>query len=102
MATLTIVNPVATPKQESVSAEYYPIPPRLDSISGKTIGLFWNGKNGGQYALARTKEVLSQLYPGVRFRDYLGAMGGVMRRASTEQHDLMARECDAVIGTTAD
>jgi len=50
MATLSIVNPVATPKKESVSAEYYPIPPRLDSIAGKTIGLFWNGKNGGQYA----------------------------------------------------
>ena len=36
------------------------------------------------------------------FIDYLGSMGGVMRRASEAQLDLIARECDAVIGTTAD
>ena len=102
MTTLTIVNPVATPKQESAGVEVFAIPARLDSLAGKTIGLFWNGKNGGQYALRRTRENLSRLYPSMRFIDYLGAMGGVMRRASEEQHDQMARECDAVIGTSAD
>jgi hypothetical protein len=103
MTTLTIVNPVALAKQETAAtSEVYAIPPRLREIVGKTIGLFWNGKNGGQYALARTKENLARAYPGVIFRDYLGTMGGVMRRASEEQLDQIARECDAVIGTTAD
>jgi hypothetical protein len=102
MATLTIVNPIAIPKTETQRAERYPVPPRLDTLSGKTIGLFWNGKNGGQYALERTKENLSRAFAGVKFIDYLGTMGGVMRRASEEQLDKMARECDAVIGTTAD
>lgn len=102
MTTLTIVNPVATPKQESATVEVFPTPPRLDSFANKTIGLFWNGKNGGQYALQRTKENLSHAYPGMKFIDYLGTMGGIMRRASEEQLDQMARECDAVIGTTAD
>lgn len=102
MATLTIVNPVATPKQETSGSEVYPIPPRLDNVANKTIGLFWNGKNGGEFALQRTKENLSRLYPGVKFIDYLGTMGGIMRRASEEQLDQIARECDAVIGTTAD
>jgi hypothetical protein len=102
MTTLTIINPVATPKQETSDAEVYPIPPRLDSLANKTIGMFWNGKQMGEIALQRTKENLSRLYPGIKFKDYLGTMGGVMRRGSEEQHDQMARECDAVIGTTSD
>jgi len=102
MSTLTIVNPIAIPKTETTRAEVYAVPPRLDTLAGKTLGLFWNGKNGGQHALRRIRENLSRAYPGVRFVDYLGSMGAVMRRASEEQLDQMARECDAVIGTTAD
>ena len=102
MTILSIVNPVATAKQESGASEVFPIPPRLAGFEGKTIGLFWNGKNGGQYALERTRENLERMFPGVKFKDYLGSMGGVMRRASEEQLDEIARDCDAVIGTTAD
>ena len=102
MTTLTIVNPVAIAKQETSASEVYAIPARLSSLADKTIGLFWNGKNGGQTALRRTRENLERAYPGIKFIDYLGSMGGVMRRASEEQLDQIARECDAVIGTTAD
>ena len=102
MTTLTIVNPVAVAKQETSAFKVFPIPARLAGLAGKTIGLFWNGKNGGQIALRRTRENLERVYAGVKFIDYLGSMGGVMRRASEEQLDLIARECDAVIGTTAD
>jgi len=102
MTTLTIVNPVAVAKQETSASEVFPIPARLTDLANRTIGLFWNGKNGGQHALQRTRENLERLYPGIRFKDYLGSMGGVMRRASEEQLDQIARECDAVIGTTAD
>jgi hypothetical protein len=102
MTTLTIVNPVAIPKQETSGSEVFPIPPRLKNLAEKTIGLFWNGKQGGEHALERTKENLSRLYPGIKFKDYLGTMGGIMRRASEAQLDQIARECDAVIGTTAD
>ena len=102
MSTLAIVNPTAIPKTETKRAESYPTPPRLDTFNGKTIGLFWNGKNGGQYALQRTKENLSRVYPDVKFREYIGAMGAIMRRASDAQLDQMANECDAVVGTTSD
>jgi hypothetical protein len=99
---LTIVNPVAEARAETAQAIRFEPAPRVTSLSGATVGLFWNGKNGGQYALARTRDNLQRLYPDVRFLDYLGAHGAVMRRATPEQHDQMARECDVVIGTTAD
>lgn len=101
-ARLTIINPVAKQKAEQDTSEFFPTAPRLDTLAGKTIGLFWNGKQQGQVALAQTKEQLSRLYEGIQFKDYIGVMGGVLRRANEAQFDLMAAECDAVIGTSAD
>ncbi|MCC6436409.1 MAG: hypothetical protein IT196_15340 [Acidimicrobiales bacterium] len=102
MAELTIVNPVAEARAETALSVRFDPAPRLDSLAGKTVGLFWNGKNGGQYGLSRTKENLQRLYSDIRFVDYIGAHGAVMRRATPEQHDQMAEECDLVIGATAD
>ena len=99
---LSIINPVARQKTEEGSDEVFPTAPRLDNLAGKTVGLFWNGKQQGQVALAHTKTALSRLYKDIQFKDYTGAMGGVLRRASDEQLDQMAAECDAVIGTSAD
>jgi len=99
---LTIVNPVAVQKAETRLDERFAPAPRLANLAGKTVGFFWNGKQQGHHALARTRENLARLYPDMQFRDYIGEMGGVLRRASDAQLDLMARECDAVIGTTAD
>jgi hypothetical protein len=101
-AQLTIINPVAAQKADEASSESFATAARLDSLAGKTIGLFWNGKQQGQVALAHTKTALSRLYEGIQFRDYTGVMGGVLRRASEQQLDQMAAECDAVIGTSAD
>ncbi|MBD0417375.1 UGSC family (seleno)protein [Oryzicola mucosus] len=101
-AILEIVNPIARQKVETAQAERFPAAPRLEDLAGKTIGLFWNGKQQGNQALERTKANLKRLYPEIRFRDYLGAMGGVLRRASDAQLDAMAGECDAVVGTSAD
>lgn len=101
-AVLEIVNPIARQKVETAAAERFPAAPRIDTLAGKTVGFFWNGKQQGNQALARTRANLSRLYPDIRFRDYLGAMGGVLRRASEEQLDAMAAECDAVVGTSAD
>jgi hypothetical protein len=102
MATLTIVNPVAEAKAETANAERFAPAPRLATFAGKTVGLFWNAKAGGEVALARTRENLQRLYPDTRFVDYFGAHGTHMRRASDDQLDQMAAECDAVVGTTAD
>jgi hypothetical protein len=102
LATLSIVNPVAEAKAETVMAERFAPAPRLNTFAGKTVGLFWNAKSGGEVALARTREQLEALYPEMKFLDYYGAFGTNMRRASDEQLDKMAAECDVVVGTTAD
>lgn len=102
MATLRIVNPVAAAQADTGAADRFPAAPRLETFAGKTVGLFWNAKAGGEVALARTREHLERLYPDTRFIDYFGVVGTHMRRASDAQLDQMAAECDAVVGTTAD
>lgn len=37
--------------------------PRLNSLEGKTIGLYWNGKPGGDYFFNRLAELLQQRFP---------------------------------------
>jgi len=53
-------------------------------------------------ALERLKHNIGRSYPGVKFKDYYGEFGSQMRHASAPQIEAMARECDAIIGTTAD
>jgi hypothetical protein len=102
MAALEIVNPIATPASPSSASARIPPARRLDRLEGKTVGLFWNGKAHGGVALQRLRENLGQRHPGIAFRDYYGVHGNTVRSATPEQLDQMARECDAVIGTSAD
>jgi hypothetical protein len=102
MATLEIVNPVALARQESARADRIAPAPRPASLEGKTIGLYWNGKQQGEHGLAATRRNLEQLFPGIRFNSYLGDWGTNVRHSSPAQFEEIARECDAVIGATAD
>jgi len=99
---LSIVNPVALTQAGSAQAETFPASPRPDTLEGRTIGLFWNIKSGGEVALQRTREQLAAIYPGARFISYLGAVGSYQRRATDSQLDQIASECDVVVGATAD
>jgi hypothetical protein len=101
-AKLTIVNPVAEARQETKQAERIPAAARLKSLEGKTVGLYWNGKQQGEHGLAATRRQLEKLFPGVQFKDYLGDWGTNVRHSSPKQFEQMAAECDAVIGATAD
>ncbi len=102
MDKLTIVNPVAEARRQDPATALFDPAERLETLSGKTIGLYWNGKNNGQYALAETRSRIEERFPDTKFLEYTGAEGGVLRRASDTQLDAMAAECDAVVGTTAD
>lgn len=102
MDELTIINPVAASRAEDPANTLFDPAKRLGTLSGKTIGLYWNGKNNGQYALAETRSGIERRFPDARFLEYTGSEGGVLRRASVDQLDTMAAECDAVVGTTAD
>ena len=97
MVELRVLNPVAEAKPEKVE-----LAPRLTDLKGKTIGLYWNAKSGGDILLEQNAELLRQRYSGIKFKNYLGAVGFVVRHATAEQADTMTRECDAVIGTSSD
>ncbi|MBM4406181.1 MAG: hypothetical protein FJ039_08380 [Chloroflexi bacterium] len=102
MAELRIVNPIALAQAATPRANRFPPAARPQTLEGKTIGLFWNSKAGGEIGLTRTKELLQRLYPTSKFREYFGEHGTFARRASNAQFDSMAKDCAAVVGATAD
>ncbi len=97
MVELKILNPQATTAITPVS-----FASRLSDLSGRTIGLFWNMKAGGDVALEQTARLLADRFPKSEFRYYAGSVGAIMRHATPEDIERMARECDAVVGTTGD
>ncbi len=97
MAKLEIVNPQAGTSVAPIS-----LASRLKEMTGKTIGLYWNLKGGGDVALEQTAHYLGQRFPDAQFKFYTGSVGSTMRHATAEDAELVAQECDAVVGTTAD
>ena len=97
MARLQVLNPVAQTVQHKVDPA-----PRLDGLGGKTIGLYWNMKAGGDVALQRVADLLDARYQDVKLKWYIPAQGFVLRHGGPEEFDRIAQECDAVIGTTSD
>ena len=98
MSKIEIVSPVA-PKYTGYKIRPAP---RLDTLNGKTIGLYWNQKSGGDVALARIAELISERYPDVQFKNYTGSIGWGRTVASDEDIERIAQECQGVIGSTAD
>ncbi|MFQ5899799.1 MAG: hypothetical protein ACE5JN_16345 [Candidatus Methylomirabilia bacterium] len=97
MARLEVLNPVARVVEQSV-----PPASRVDDLAGKRIGLYWNMKSGGDGALDRTEELLKERFPGVTVQRFVGSVGWLMRHCTAEDADRIARQCDAVVGTTND
>ena len=100
--TLTIVNPIAEPRELAQGADRFPPAPRPATLDGKTIALYWNGKQNGQHALTRTREHLSRRYKDVKFVDIVGELGGTNRYLSPKQLDMLAEEVDVAVCTSAD
>lgn len=97
MAHLKVFNPVA----RSVEMRVDPAP-RPSDLDGKRVGLYWNMKDGGDVALSRVEERLRERFPGARFVRQQGDKGFQYRYLSATGADRMARDCDVVVGTTAD
>jgi len=94
-AELIVLDPVA--QLASELGEPPPMPQRPRTIERARIGLYWNRKQGGNFALQRVGELLEQRYPGVETHFYNG------RRPISE--DLIREikaSCDLVVGATAD
>jgi hypothetical protein len=92
-----IMNPVAEKVQEKGA-----LAPRLKSLEGKHIGLYWNFKGGGDAALKRTSELLQAKYPGVTTKLYTGSLGGSNHLVTKADAKRLAQECAGMVGTTAD
>ena len=60
-----IVNPEGAARPQQLAPA-----PRPISLTGKTVGLAWNGKPGGDVALEEIANLLAQSTPDLRFIKY--------------------------------
>ncbi len=97
MSQLEILNPVAAIAKRSATAATRP-----KTLDGKTVGLFWNSKVGGNTALRAAAKALSKRYPTLTFKEYLGSVGSSNRYMTPQDLAQISAECDVVIGSTAD
>ena len=97
MARLEVMNPIAHAEDRSI-----PPAPRQDDLAGKRIALYWNMKSGGDLALDRLEQLLKERFSGIGVSRYIGSVGFAMRHLTSEDADLIARECDVAVGTSAD
>ena len=96
MATeLVVLNPVA--QLASELGEPLSVPPRPRTLEGSRVGLYWNRKPGGNFALERVGEQLRQRYPDMETRFY-----NARRPISAELIHEIRASCDVVVGATAD
>ena len=90
---------VLDPTFESTTGKVVPIP-RLDTFSGKTIGVLWNGRPSGDKILKRMMDILREKHQikEVMFRDkpYIGNI------APEPIFVELVAKCDAVITGVGD
>jgi hypothetical protein len=99
---LAIVNPVAEPHAHDDAADRHAPAPRPSTLDDKVVALYWNGKQNGIDALDRTRDLLSTRYRNIRFVDVVGELGGTNRYLSPGQLDMMQRDVDVAVCTSAD
>ena len=89
---------VMSPDAKPVEGPKVALAPRLDTLEGKTIALYWNSKTCGDVALEQVKTH----FPGSTFKKYVGSVGAGRTSASDADIDTIVSECEAVISATAD
>lgn len=66
--------------------------PRVTDLAGKKIGIYWNGKMGGDNFWNVVEELVKEKFPTAKILRYKGAFDLGDKLAAT-----LAKECDAVI-----
>ena len=71
---------------------------RPKSLQGQRIGLFWNGKHGGDVALRRVGQALEKRFSGSQVTFFKS------KRPSTPaiMEQVKKSECSVILGSTAD
>jgi hypothetical protein len=90
--TLEVLNPVADMPSEMVQPAARPL-----SLEGKRVGLYWNYKPGGNYALERVGEAIK-----ARFNVMSVKMYSSPRPVLKSVLDAVKNECDVLVGATGD
>lgn len=94
-AELVVLNPVA--QLASELGEPPSAPQRPATLEGCRVGLYWNRKPGGNFALERVGALLQQHHRGVETYFY-----NARRPISDELIREIRTSCDVVVGATAD
>ena len=94
MFTLQVLNPVALCEGDTKSSGAAPRPRSLD---GLTVGLMWNSKRGGDTALDKAGELISNRYKNVKVVRYNGT-----KPFDKKLLEKATQECDVFVGPSAD
>ena len=84
-----------------------PPAPRLDTLAGKTIGLYDNMTGGAGVAVDRVAEHIARRYSGVKFESYGGprreGRPALSRGVHIDEAEaaIIANEVDAMVGAAA-
>lgn len=92
---LVVLNPVA--QLASDLAKPSSFPHRPDSLNGGRVGLYWNRKQGGNFALQAVEEQLQRRHPELKAQLYHGP-----RPISDELIRDIKSSCNIIVGATAD
>ncbi len=94
-AELIVLNPVA--QLASELGEPQSAPQRPGTLEGCRVGLYWNRKQGGNFALERVGKLLQKCNPGIEPHLY-----HARRPISDDLIREIRTSCDVVVGATAD
>jgi hypothetical protein len=95
-ATFTALNPIG---ELDAEPEYQGIRPRLDTLDGKTIGIFDNSKRSAPYVLGKVEKLLQERYPKTKINWF---RKGTYKDVLWDEEREWARGVDGVIGMFGD
>lgn len=91
------------PVADSESTETKPIAPRVESLAGKRIGLFDNGKPAAEPLLAVVEELLREEYPDATIDHYaVDHLNRIKNEEELDSIEAWAETIDVCIGAIGD
>jgi hypothetical protein len=93
--TFEALNPIG----ERELPTYQGISPRLDTLNGKTIGLFDNAKRECPFVLGKVEKLLQERFPAIKITWF---RKGTYKEVMWEQEKAWAKGIDGVIGMCGD
>ena len=94
-AVWSVLNPIG----ERDLPEYLGLSPRLDTLAGKTIGLFDNAKRECPFVLGKVEKLLQARFPAVTITWF---RKGTYKQVMWEEEKAWAEGVDGVIGMCGD